>query len=166
MKEKRDILQQRELEAQKWEEMAMNRDETNAMQELEILRQKIKIIRESMVTGQQTSTPLSRYDQDVFGARDPAPPKVTFQEALETVPVFDRNNISLSQFTRACRRAKDLIPPSSERNLTKLLVNKLRGRASSAVDDEPCDNVTELIDLLTNAFGIQKTIDQYKGDLS
>jgi hypothetical protein len=56
--------------------------------------------------------------------------------------------------------------PSSERNLTKLLVNKLRRRALSAVHDEPCDNVTELIDVLTNAFGIQKTIDQYKGDLS
>jgi hypothetical protein len=34
------------------------------------------------------------------------------------------------------------------------------------VDDEPCNDVTELIDLLTNAFSIQKTIDQYKGDLS
>jgi hypothetical protein len=34
------------------------------------------------------------------------------------------------------------------------------------VDNEPCNDVTELIDLLTNASGIQKTIDQYKGDLS
>jgi hypothetical protein len=162
MKERKEILQQGELEAQKWEDMATNKDETNAMQELVILRQEIRIIRESMITGQQTSTPLSRYDQEIFEIRDPAPPKVTFQEALETVPVYDEHNISLSQFIRVCRRAKGLIPFSSEQNLTRLLINKLRGRALSAVEDKPCSNVTELIDLLTNAFGIQKTIDQYK----
>jgi hypothetical protein len=44
MKEKKEILHQREIDAQRWEEMATNRDETNAMQELEILRQEIKII--------------------------------------------------------------------------------------------------------------------------
>jgi hypothetical protein len=81
------------------------------MYELEILRHEIKIIRESMITGQQTSTPLSRYDQNTFGTKDPASPKITFQEALETEPVYDGHNISLSQFIRACRRAKELIPP-------------------------------------------------------
>jgi hypothetical protein len=74
--------------------------------------------------------------------------------------------MSISQFIRACRRAKDVVPVSSERNLTHLLINKLRGRALAAVEDEPCDNVTELINLLNNAFGTQKTIDQYKGELS
>jgi hypothetical protein len=129
------------------------------MQELEILRQEIRIIRESMVTGQSTSTPLSRYKPGNIGTRDSASPRITFQEALETIPVFDKQNLSLSQFVRAYRRAKDLVPLFSERNLTRLLVNKLRGRALSAVDDKPCGSVTELIDLLTNAFGIQKTID-------
>jgi hypothetical protein len=103
--------------------MAINKDETNAMQE--ILKQEIRIIRESIIMSQQTSTLLSRYDQEIFRTRDPVPPKVTFQEALETVPIYDGNNISLSQFIRACRHAKDLIPPSSEQNLTRLLINKL-----------------------------------------
>jgi len=49
-------------------------------------------------------------------------PKVSFRDATETVPSFDGYNISLSQFIRACRRAKEIVPPSSERNLTKLLV--------------------------------------------
>lgn len=93
-------------------------------------------------------------------------PKVSFREATESVPPFDGYNISLNQFTRACRRARDVVPPSSERNLTKLLINKLRDRAYSAVEDEPCETVTQLIDLLNTAFGSPKTIDQYRGELS
>lgn len=93
-------------------------------------------------------------------------PKVSFREATESVPNFDGYNISLPQFTRACRRAREIIPPHSERNLTKLLINKLRGRAYYAVEDEPCDTVTQLVDLLNGAFGSPKTIDQYRGELS
>lgn len=97
----------------------------------------------------------------------PSPtPKVSFRDATDSVLPFDRYNVPLSQFTRACRRAREVIPPSSERNLTKLLINKLRGRAYYAVEDEPCNTVTELIDLLTGAFGFLKTLDQYRGELS
>lgn len=93
-------------------------------------------------------------------------PKVSFREATESVPNFDGYNIPLTQFTRACRRARDIIPPHSESNLTKLLINKLRGRAYYAVEDEPCDTVAQLVDLLNGAFGSPQTIDQYRGELS
>ncbi|KAL6418225.1 hypothetical protein ACFW04_012256 [Cataglyphis niger] len=72
----------------------------------------------------------------------------------------------ISQFIRACRRAKDILPPSSERNLTRLLLTKLRGRAACAVEDEICETITQLADLLNGAFGSPKTIDQYRGELS
>lgn len=94
------------------------------------------------------------------------PPKVSFREATECIPSFDGYNIPLSQFIRACRRAKETVPPSSERNLTKILVNKLRGRAYYAVEDEPCDTITQLIDLLNGTFGSPNSIDQYRGELS
>jgi len=100
------------------------------------------------------------------GSSEPSTPKVSFREATETVPYFDGYNIPLAQFTRACRRACEIIPPTAERNLTKLLINKLGQRAYYAVEDEPCDTVTELIDLLTGAFGSPKTLDQYRGELS
>lgn len=93
-------------------------------------------------------------------------PRVTFREALETVPVYDGYNMTVSQFARACNRAKEIIPPSSERNLVRLLCNKLKGRALVAVEDEPCHNVEQLIDLLTIAFGSRKNLDQYRGELS
>lgn len=92
--------------------------------------------------------------------------KVSFREATESVPSFDGYNIPLAQFARACRRAKDIVPPHSEYHLTKLIINRLRGRAYYAVEDEPCDTITQLIDLLNGAFGSPKTIDQYRGELS
>ncbi|KYQ48567.1 hypothetical protein ALC60_12386 [Trachymyrmex zeteki] len=96
-------------------------------------------------------------------------PKVSFKEATDSVPHFDGYNIPLAQFTRACRRARDIIPAPGERNLTKLLINKLSNRAYYAVEDEPCNSVTDLRDLLTDAtftFGTAKTQDQYRGELS
>lgn len=96
---------------------------------------------------------------------EPAAPRVSFREALENVPHYDGHNISLSQFIRACRRAKEIVPPSCERNLTRLLSNKLRGRAYSAIEDEPCETVTQLTDLLNGVFGSPKTLEQYRGEL-
>ncbi|KYN02839.1 hypothetical protein ALC62_06334 [Cyphomyrmex costatus] len=92
--------------------------------------------------------------------------KVSYREITESVPYFDGYNIPLSRFTRACRRAKEIIPPDSERDLTKLLINKLGHRAYYAVEDEPCESIADLIDLLTGAFESPKTIDQYRGKLS
>ncbi|KYN00134.1 hypothetical protein ALC62_09095 [Cyphomyrmex costatus] len=92
--------------------------------------------------------------------------KVSFREITDSVPYFDGYNIPLSRFVRACRRAKEIISPNAERDLTKLLINKLGHRAYYAVEDEPCDSIADLIDLLTGAFGLPKTIDQYRGELS
>lgn len=135
---------------------------TGIVEEIEHLREEINKINNTArraSRGYASSTPAVSEHSDTT-------PKVTFREATEAVPHFDGYNLSLSQFTRACRRAREIVPSSSERNLTKLLVNKLRGRAYSAIEDEPCESVTQLIDLLTAAFGSPKTIDQYRGELS
>jgi len=102
--------------------------------------------------------PINNFDES------PAP-KVSFREATEFVPYFDGYNIPFAQFTSACRRAQDVIPPSAERNLTKLLINKL-GRRTYYAADEPCDTVTELIDLLSDAFDTCKIPEQCRGELS
>jgi len=59
----------------------------------------------------------------------PQSPNVSFREATESIPHFDGYNIPLVQFVRACQRVKEIVPSSSKRNLTKLLINKLRNRA-------------------------------------
>ena len=93
-------------------------------------------------------------------------PKISLREAIDVVPRFDGYNISLSQFTKACRRARDIVPARHERQLTKLLISRLSQRAYSAVEDEPCDTVTQLLDLLNGAFGSANTIAQYRGELN
>lgn len=158
-------LTEKELEEQK---RRIERDSdiqllgSGVIGEIEQLREEINKINSTVrraSRGYASSTPATNELPDTT-------PKVTFREATESVPHFDGYNISLNQFTRACRRAREIVPPSSERNLTKLLINKLRGRAYSAVEDEPCESVTQLIDLLNVAFGSPKTIDQYRGELS
>jgi len=86
--------------------------------------------------------------------------KVSFREAMKSVPHFDGYNIPVAQFVRACQRVKRIVPSSSERYLTKILINKLRNHAYYAVEDEPCETITQLVDLLNGAFGSPKTIDQ------
>jgi len=79
------------------------------------------------------------------------------------LPSFDGYNISLSQFIRACRRAREMVPASAEITLTK--INKLRGRAYYAVE-EPCETISQLTDLLSGAFGPRKSVDQCRGELT
>lgn len=168
----REELAQREMEVRKREEsMTTTLYDQSTSRELDNLRQETKRLQDRPATGPRAPFPATNESYSTVSAyhddRDEIQiPKISFREALETVPIFDGYNMSVSQFARACRRAKDIVPPSSERNLTRLLCNKLRGRALVAVEDEPCHNVTHLIDLLTTAFGPQKTIEQYRGELS
>lgn len=177
--ELRDEIRQREEELRKWgENETQNATECEAQED--VLRELEKVRREMyemrlgnpIQTGYgpsikassfEPSVPLSASGENYY---ENNVPKLTFREALETVPYFDGYNMSVSSFARACRRAQEVMPASSERNLTRLLINRLRGRAQAAVEDEPCGNITQLIDLLTNAFGSQKTINQYRGELS
>lgn len=132
-------------------------------QELENTRLEESNIPRENKTSRHSALPFVR---DSASFEEIPSPKVSFREATDSVPHFDGYNIPLAQFTRACRRARDIIPISGERNLTKLLINKLSKRAYYAVEDEPCNSVTDLIDLLTDAFGTAKTLDQYRGELS
>ncbi|KAG7196393.1 hypothetical protein KM043_000397 [Ampulex compressa] len=91
---------------------------------------------------------------------------IRLRDVVESIPHFDGYNVPISQYVRACKRARDTVPPSAEYDLTKLLVNRLRGRAYLAVEDEACENITQLTDLLIASFGSLKSVDHYRGELS
>lgn len=138
------------------------------MRELSNIRQEIEIRRSAT----RSPTPPARQR---FRSAIPSPPrsperqggpKISFREILEGVPRFDGYNIPLTQFARACRRARESAPANHEKYLTRLLINRLSDRAYAAVEDEPCETVMQLIDLLNNAFGASHSIDQYRGELS
>lgn len=153
----RQQIRQKELESRQLQE-SEDAFKNEILRELSQLRQEVDSTR---LTNRERG-----YNQQEEQAEMSPIPKVSFREATESVPTFDGYNVPLSQFVRACRRARELVPSFSERNLTKLLINKLRGRAYYAVEDEPCETITQLIDLLTTAFGSPKTVDQYRGELS
>ncbi|KYN01709.1 hypothetical protein ALC62_07494 [Cyphomyrmex costatus] len=124
------------------------------------------VVKETHFKTEYSHLPLPQGPQGI-GPTDYTPKlKVSFREVTESVPYFDGYNIPLSRFTRACRRAREIIPPNAERDLTKLLINKLGHRAYYAVEDEPCDSIIDLIDLLTGAFGPPGAVDKYRGEIS
>lgn len=177
--ELRDEVRRREDELRKWGENETQNaidyeGREEIFRELEKLRKEMNGLRMDNATpvsyGRSGKVPIFEPTAGLFTPGENffenTGPKLTFREALETVPYFDGYNMSISAFARACRRAREVMPVSSEGNLTRLLINRLRGRAQAAVEDEPCDNITQFIDLLTSAFGSQKTINQYRGELS
>lgn len=164
-------LQEREAELSKreednYEKMMDHQDVSDSLaKEMAEMRREIETLkRERTLPSRQPTTFRQMGPSNTLG--DETAPRVSFKEAIETVPRFDGYNMPLAQFARACRRALETVPPFSERNLTRLLMNKLDGRAYYAVEDEPCDTITQLLDLLSGAFGAPKTIDQYRGELS
>ncbi|KAL2730683.1 LOW QUALITY PROTEIN: enzymatic polyprotein endonuclease reverse [Vespula squamosa] len=82
------------------------------------------------------------------------------------VPRYDGYNISISTFTRACKRARELIPERSEETLTHLIINRLSWRAYLAVENYKIRTVNRLCDVLREEFGRNKTLYQYKAELS
>ena len=58
---------------------------------------------------------------------------VSLQDALEVVPIFTGDNISLDQFIKGCREAKDMLPAETLSNLTKFIKTKVKGEARKCV---------------------------------
>ena len=168
------FLQDKEDNARGRDVIIETRDETidRLLRQVSNLENQLRRNREptpatDIVTDHRLIPPSSRARRpSVDDQEDLAPPRLSFREVLDTIPTFNGYNMPVTQFARACRRARDLFPVQSERNLTRMICNKLRDRAAAAVEDEPCSTITQLVDLLNGAFGSFKTLDQYRGELS
>ncbi|XP_076397956.1 uncharacterized protein LOC105664120 [Megachile rotundata] len=90
----------------------------------------------------------------------------TLNEAVKMVPVFNGSSPTLLTFTRACKRARQLIPAHAEGTLVKLIIGHLSGHAAAAVEDEEIYTVAELCNTLKDIFGPQRTVDYYRGELA
>lgn len=128
------------------------------------LRREIEEIREA--ASQDFSPRTNRFDIPVREHTQHESSTYTVKQAVEFVPTFDGRSISVLQFVRACKRAREVIPASAERTLTKLICNKLRGRAYAAVEDADCCTISELCNRLKDILGPYKFVDQYRGELA
>lgn len=94
------------------------------------------------------------------------PVAFTVKQALDFVPTFDGYNLTVFRFVRECKRARDVVPLHAEKVLTKLICNKLRGRAYSAIEDKNCCTIADLSRRLRDVLCPFKTVDQYRGELA
>ena len=90
----------------------------------------------------------------------------TLKEAVNTIPLFDGANITALQFSRACRRARDIVPPQAEQTLARLIITRLRGRAALALEDELCDSVTAVCNRLKDVFEPRRSVDHFRGEMA
>lgn len=90
---------------------------------------------------------------------------IGLKDVLNTIPNFNGQEISVFHFSRACERARDMLPRNLEFSLVQLIINKLKGHAYQLVQDQDFKTITELITLLKNTFAPQKTANQYRGEL-
>lgn len=120
--ELRNDVRQREDELRKWgENETQTHNEYEAREE--IFRELEKVRREMSGLRAGNPTPIN-YEPSVKAptyelttppftsgenSYENIGPKLTFREALETVPYFDGYNMSVSSFARACRRAREVM---------------------------------------------------------
>ena len=103
--------------------------------------------------------------RDFQSKQDPTGEKIPIKLALEAVPFFDGYRPSVFQFLKACERAKSMLAPQQETQLTKLLMNKLRGHALIAIGDSDLITLDEFGNKLKQYFAPCKNVNQYKDEL-
>ncbi|XP_068994137.1 caldesmon-like [Neodiprion pinetum] len=110
--------------------------------------------------------------QVVNAEQAPVPPtlplaeqSISVKDALAVVPKFDGKNITVMQFNRACKRALEMVTPSLEGYLTRLIRSKLADRAYAVIEDESFATLQGLLDKLTEVFAPIRSANHYRGEL-
>ncbi|KAI4474700.1 hypothetical protein M0804_014715 [Polistes exclamans] len=92
------------------------------------------------------------------------------REFIEHVLNFDGQNVSVTQFTRACRRAFKSLPANfstkMETSLTRLLLSKLSGNAYLVTEGLRINKVECHIKRLKDAFLLSPRPNYYRGQLA
>ncbi|KOC62797.1 hypothetical protein WH47_05042 [Habropoda laboriosa] len=119
-REKRITEEYRRLETERREFETMRRERDDALAAMQAMREEYKTILDRSTVPAHVESP------------EPCPESFNFtmKEALATIPTFDGTDSSILSFTRACRRARDLIPPNAEITLTRLISTRYQNFAA------------------------------------
>ena len=93
-------------------------------------------------------------------------PQIRIRDAADTVPAFDGRNISMYQYTKCCKNAKNMVAPNAEYGLVQIIKNKLYGQASRVVLNGDYNTIDELIRVLNSRFAPLHSSIQLYGDMS
>ncbi|XP_043685217.1 uncharacterized protein LOC122637275 isoform X1 [Vespula pensylvanica] len=146
LRQKELFLQERERTVREREEILRSDTAKPDLATLETL------LREVVTTRHQTDDAF----YDSFESYN-----ISIREAINMVPQYDGYNISIGTFTRACKRARELILFNAEETATRLIIKKLRGQVYSIVKDYNIYSIDRLCDILW-----ENLCTQYKVELS
>ncbi|XP_046743442.1 trichohyalin-like [Diprion similis] len=90
---------------------------------------------------------------------------ISVKDALAVVPKFDGKNITVLQFNRSCKRALEMVSPSLEGYLTRLIRSKLTDRAYAVIEEENFTTLQQLLDKLSEVFAPTRSANYYRGEL-
>ena len=90
---------------------------------------------------------------------------VSLRDALEVVPIFTGDNISLDQFIEGSKEVKDMLLAGTESNLTKLIKTKVKEEARKCVTGGHYRSVEDIIDSLKRVYSLNKSVYQLQGEL-
>ncbi|KMQ83303.1 hypothetical protein RF55_20394 [Lasius niger] len=122
------------------------------------------------ITIQQFKTPINNIvetiESDSEGFETMAQnPFATLKYAVEAVPYFDGNNISLNYFIEGCEEAKSMLPKEAEQQFTKIIRTRIVGEARRTIQDQEFDKVSQLTSYLKKVYGPSKNVYQLQGEL-
>ncbi|KAI4486889.1 hypothetical protein M0802_012240 [Mischocyttarus mexicanus] len=128
--------------------------------EIEDLRRELNLMRRITPFAPHPPSPLPRSSYISF----------KLWEITETIPRFDRHNIPVSQFSKACRRALESLPSDHssevETSLIRPLLPKLSGHAYIVVENVKINKVEQLIERFKDAFLPSHGSNYYQGQLA
>lgn len=176
MLEKERSLQQKEIEinervarleraeaeaSRRFRSIDGNREPDATLSETDLLRLELDNLKREVRRNRTLAVDQSRHLPS---------PQIKIKEIVETIPQFNGHNISVMQFSRACKRALEMLPhpvyPETEANLVRMIRMRLQGYAYLVVEDETILTIEKLKDVLKAAFMPSSTLNYYRGALS
>jgi len=91
---------------------------------------------------------------------------IQLKDVIETIPKYDGHNMTVQRFAKICERVLEIIPQYHEYHLVQLIINKLQGHASTIIEGTEYDSLSDLLKRLKLIFGLNKSVDQYRGELA
>ncbi|KMQ83332.1 hypothetical protein RF55_20321, partial [Lasius niger] len=122
------------------------------------------------ITIQQFKTPINNIVETIESDSESFEtmaqnPFATLKYAVEAVPYFDGNNISLNYFIEGCEEAKSMLPKEAEQQFTKIIRTRIVGEARRTIQDQEFDKVSQLTSYLKRVYGPSKNVYQLQGEL-
>ena len=91
---------------------------------------------------------------------------LSLKDALDLIPRFNGQNISLTQFLDGCQEALSILPNEYETELAKLIRMRLYGDALNSVRGQNFKEISEISEFLETIYGSAKTFHDGEGELA